>query len=270
MKISKKLFLFALISVLIVLVLLSGCAEYQVSNEGATDNISLNAPSKIISDNIVSYCAKEKSEENRIYFNYPQFKETVNNADKLNELIVVLVKTAIQVSDGVFKGTLKDSPEIWEWNEDEYTHLAMNISYKITRSDSDYFSVTFEGEYNHKFAAHPIHYFRSIIIDLKKCEVVSLSDLYVINMEFIKIYLENLKKAVNQGRFTAMEEEWMRVTEIIENSDFLVMNFEKADAGGVSSYLTEEGLGISYSVGRAFADHLETIIKYEEIERFKL
>ena len=93
-----------------------------------------------------------------------------------------------------FKGNLVDYPERWEWNNDEYMFQAMDINYQVVKNDSRYFSVIFEGLYNHKNAAHPINYFNSLTIDLNEKKVVTLYDLYNIDMEFVKV----VKKAVEE------------------------------------------------------------------------
>ena len=69
MKIYKKYSHAFLSSVLLLIILFSSCVEHQDQTSNPNANITDN------SLNIISYCAKEKTKENRILFNYPQFKE---------------------------------------------------------------------------------------------------------------------------------------------------------------------------------------------------
>ena len=175
MKIFKKPLFASTLSILLAFTLLSSCSERQAQTNDS-------AESTIANTDIVSYCAKEKSKENRIFFNYPQFKETAPNADKINQQILEFVENALPTSDDEgFKGNLKDSAENWEWNEDEYTFIATNISYNITRNDADYFSVTFEGMFNHKRLPHPSQKFYALTFDKSDGKMVFIDDLYCID-----------------------------------------------------------------------------------------
>jgi len=266
MKLKNQIkLLFTFLSILLLAFTpLSGCAGYQSKANDPNENI-------IDTDYIISYCAKEKSNENRIFFNYPQFNELVPNADKLNQLIENLVINALQRSEGEFKGNLKDSPEIWEWNEDEYIYIAMVIDYSITRDDSDYFSVTFEGEFNHKLAAHPLNYFNSLIIDVKKCEPVKLSDLYIIDIDFVKLvrkkYKEQIRPGLAKKTGSLLEDvsEW--VEESLSSDDTFLL--EALHQSSFHCFFTDTALGINIPLGRVMGDHFEIFIDYEELTNYK-
>jgi len=263
LKSSKKQLLFSILNILLVIALLSGCAEDQsktnYSNESTND--------------FVSFCAKEKSEENRIFFNYPQFKETVPNADILNQLIVEFVENALQRNDeAAFKGNLKDYPETWEWNENEYTLLAMDINYNITRNDSNYFSVTFEGDFHHKFAAHPLNYFDSLIVDVKKCKRITLSSIYHINASFVTLVRDTFKdqiRSVIAEKIEGLPEEipeWVEEHLDLHDDAFLL---EVLQQSKYRSFLTDKGLGISVPFGRAMGDHFEILISYDVLQQYE-
>ena len=191
---KKRLIFNSIIGIFLILTLLSGCIENKKikddSNTGMIDNRA----------NLISYCAKEKTQENRIYFNYPQFMETVTNANTLNELIEANVTDALYELCGEdFKGNFKDSPENLNWKNEDYIYHAIDIDYKIMRNDLDYFSVIFTGLCNYKTAAHPIHYFSSLSIDVNKCEIVTLSDLYVVDSDFTNTVIDIFKDQIKEG-----------------------------------------------------------------------
>ena len=105
--------------------------------------------------------------------------------------------------EGSFKGNLKDFPEELEWNNDDYALHAMNIDYKIMRNDTNYFSVTFEGLYNYRAVAHPIHCFYALTIEKINEELFSLTTYFALMMIlsdfskeiytswFVKVWQEN-------------------------------------------------------------------------------
>ena len=264
MKVFKKQLFVSILSALLVLTLFSGCAEYQGQTNDSTERTDDNI-------DIVSYCAKDKSEENRIFFNYPKFKETVPNAEILNQLIVEFVENALQISDGEFKGNLKDAVENWEWDENEYTLIAMDISYNITRNDLSYFSVTFEGEFNHKYAAHPMNYFDSLIIDVKKCEMITLSDLYSINAEFVALVRNTFKEQIGSviaEKIGGLPEE---LPEYVEEqlSSYDDTSLQEALYQSIfRSFLTDTDLGISVPFSHAMGDHFEILISYGELTEY--
>lgn len=269
MRISEKFFTCKCIaSFMLVLVLFAGCAEKQ--KDGSTE----------ITDNInyISYCAKEETLENRIYFNYPQLKETESNANRINELIIGFVESVLyEVCNGDFKGNLKDFSENWEWNNNDYTIQAMDIDYRVVRNDADYFSITFEGLYNYRTSAHPINFFRSLIIDVKKCELITLSDLYHINSDFVNLFQEKLKEQFQIGLAEKAgvlpEEVFSFVDEALLEFDdnFLLEGLHQADKNsdyGFHSFLTDGALGISVPLNHAIGDHFEIMINYEELKEY--
>jgi len=265
---KKQLFI-SILSIFFVLTLFSGCAEYH----GQT-----NDPAESISDNIgiVSYCAKETSEENHFIFNYPQFKATVPNAETINLLIVEFVEKALQVSDGEFKGNIKDSVESWEWDENEYTLAAMDISYNITRNDSDYFSVTFEGDFNNKKAAHPGQFFYALTIDKNDEKIIFVDDLYHIDDAFVKIFQR--KDKIREGlekKYQALPEDISDdfiedVMGYFTNTNEIKECFTKNNEYSYPFFLTDEAVGISISIPHVIGDHFEILISYEELQQFAI
>lgn len=254
--------------------LLSGCTEKPV------ENADKSIPEK---SDFVSYCAKEETEENRIFYKFPQFNKTIDRAEKFNEIIVMFVKTALQemcVGDIKvnFEANIEDSPENYKWDTSSYTIQAMHIDYRIERSDSDFFSVTFEGLYNNKAAAHPINYFNSLTIDLKKGEVVTLSELYRIDSDFVELIQEKFNEQIPAW---LVEEKGYLPNEISGLYEEIVSSYggtilleslQQTDKNSdciFHSYLSNTALGISVPLIYALGDHIEIMIAYEELEQFR-
>ena len=272
---KKSLFFSLLIYVLLLSMLLSGC----VDNES-----EINSPSEMPTDNaenFISYCAKEKSEENRIFFNYPQFEEMAINANELNEIIVGFIESALTgLCGGGFKGNLKDTPENWEWNNYEYTDWAMKIDYSIVRNDAEYFSVTFEGLANYRTAAHPINYFNSLTIDMKNGRAVALGDIYRIDDDFMKFFLEKVNEQAHEGVARRHQTSPENIPEEIVKqvlasfSDGVLNSYKErfidGNGDGRSFFLTDEAVGISIPTAFVMGDYFEIYIDLEEIEPYRL
>lgn len=250
-------------------VLLTGCvakdAQEYISQEPVDYNIGTTA-----------YCAKEKTEENRIYFNYPLLEDTVANADGINKLVLEFVETAVQtLCKGEFDGDFMVSPETWKWDDDAYTLQAMDIGYKIVRSDDEYFTVTFEGLYNFREAAHPIHYFDAITIDVKACKVVLLDNLFRIDSNFIELLRAKFKEQIRPGLAERAGTSVEDVSEYVEEcfpelSDEVMINalLERNPGSrfGFSAFMTDTAIGISVPLSFALGSHFEVMISYDELK----
>ena len=266
---SKPSILFIVLILVSTLLLMPSCDNIQIyNNTSGFDDC-----------NFVSYYAKEKTEENHIIFSYPQFMNTFTNAAEINELIMGFVKSALQkVCNGEFRGNLRDSSELPERNNYEYTILAMDINYTIKRNDADYFSVIFEGLYNNKTAAHPVNYFNSFTIDVRNSVFVTLSDLYDIDADFMDIVKNEFKEQIRTG---LAKKTGVSVDEIPESikefypllSDSeLLQATRQADINsdfGFHSFMTDTALGISFPLEHAMGDHYEILIAYDMLDRIE-
>ena len=247
-------------------------------NCGCTDIRNLIHDSREIketmADNavVITYCAKEKTKENRVYFNYPQFQETTNNTTKINELIVEFIESELmKICDRGFKGHLKGSPENWIWNEDDYTFQAIDIDYQVTRNDSYFFSVIFEGMSNQKMSAHPHHYFNSLIIDLKNKQTTTLKEIYCIDDTFVTIVRKAFKEQIRANLAEKYGTQPEDIPVDFENELDYVSNYniqqalksDGSDDYGYSCFLTEDAVGISMPVAYTKGDHWEIFIDHE-------
>ncbi|MCL2654629.1 MAG: hypothetical protein FWD65_02895 [Coriobacteriia bacterium] len=259
------------ITLALITLLLSGCA----GNQKQTSSLGRAVSGGF---DVVSYCAKEETAKNRIYFNYPQFQETTPDADKLNGLITGFVKNALQICNGGggFKGNLKDTSESWKWDEDGYSVLALDVDYKITRNDSDYLSVTFEGEFNHKRLPHPTNYFNALVIDIRKCELVSLLDLYNVDDDFLKMLRSEFSKQIirdpKYNEINANERKMLQGSFDDYTDDYLRKLLGPEDAYPKlyqRMFLTSDMVGVSMPLSHVVGDHFEVMISYDELSSFE-
>ena len=218
----------------------------------------------------ISYCAKENTEENQIYFLYPQLNTQADNSEKINEIIVRFVESELQeLLDGDFKGNLIDYPESLEWDYNNYTLWSINIDYNIKRNN-DCLSVVFEGMANFKTAAHPIHYFSSLNIDTNDGRLIFLSDVYILNEYFAAVVRKNF---IEQGldRFGS---EMISGVEELALSDNIILaeslyQADKPNGSGIYSFMTDTALGISIPLSFALGNHFEVMICYDDLKPFE-
>lgn len=239
----------------LVAALFCGCNK--ISNETSSSTSENN--------NTISYCAKEESAENRIYFHYPQLEETTENAEKVNVQITSFVQDEFQNwFDGSFSGEMKASPEEWVWDNDVYTDCAMKVEYTIVRNDADYFSVTFDGLYNHKRTPHPTNYFQALTIDKHTGEFISMSDLYTVNSDLVQLIQAKIPEQFAE-KYGETSEEITQAAEYVQNA----LNEDDMRDDEYPIFMTGKELGISISLIYALGDHFEVMIPYEELEAFK-
>ena len=148
----------------------------------------------------------------------------------------------------------------------------MDISYSITRNDFDCFSVTFEGDFNHKNAAHPSHLFYSLTIDKINERMIFIDDLYRIDDDFIKIFQskDNIREGLAK-RFQTLPEDISDdfvedVMKYFSDTNEIKKYFTQNDGYSYPFFLTDEAVGVSISIPHAMGDHFEILICYDELE----
>ena len=263
-----------MMSIFLMITVSFGCADNMIIREDDSDKSVIN-----INENVLSFCAKEETKENRIYFKYPQLQEFTENNEEINALIVGFVESTLQNwLDGDFKGDLKGTYDRLDWNTDNYMFNAIDIDYKIMRNDSDYFSIIFEGLCNSKFAAHPTHCFIPITIDKTSKKLITINDLYHINDDFINIFRKEVNKQIREGlaiRLQILPEDIPDDTIecILESFNDVELyaikeNFIQNSGHDYKFFLTNETLGISISIPFVMGDHFEININYDELQQF--
>ena len=187
MKISKITSILVIAS-LLIFTLLTGCTTKKDDKSSA---------SEVSKASIITNWAVENTDENKIYFSYPRFEGDTEHSVKMNEQILEFVKSTLQHSRfRDFNGSFNNLTKGVEQENDHYTDLSADIEYEVLRNDSEYFSVKFEGLCIYKGAAYPTNYFTSLIIDVENYELVALSDLYNINIDFMEFIKKKFKEQI--------------------------------------------------------------------------
>jgi hypothetical protein len=149
----------------------------------------------------------------------------------------------------------------------DYSDLDLTMDYSISFHNQFVISIVFKGDGYVKTATHPNDWFLTLNIDLIDGKQFKLSDIYKTSDNFMKIYFDTAKKQVPE-RFAENNKDWFEVIEELKKNLEINTNenFKHADSfGGVQSYLTPIGLGLSMPVVFAIGDHFETEIPYSDI-----
>jgi hypothetical protein len=184
----------------------------------------------------------ENSNNNNISIKYPQLISDVKDFSKTNQLINDTIKDYLKYEYG-----------------DNYTDLMLDVDYQTTLSNSSLISIVFEGLGNVSTAAHPNNIFFSLNINLKDSMRLRLQDIYAVDNEFTNTVMTNL----SQQTSTEISD---YVTKNSKNGlAALLINADSSESN-IYSYLTDNQLGISFSVPHAAGDHVEALINYEDIK----
>lgn len=219
----------------------------------------------------ISYCAVEKNDDYQLYFNFPQFDEDSVNAEKNNKIISGFISNDLNryIRDN-FKGEIKDHAVTWEWDNDKYDVMAMEINYTVTRNTPQSFCIKFEGLINFKGAAHPIHYINALTIDAEKSEIIYLSDLYKIEDDLLDL----IRNEYNEQFYNKMNHELKEC--FPESKEKITENLEEVKKSGKSNeliykyYLTDKEFVFIVPTIYAVGSYFETVIDYDKISSWEL
>ncbi len=214
----------------------------------------------------ISCCATEDNEDYQVYFNFPKFEEDAANAEKNNKIITDFISSDLnRYTEDNFNGNIKDHSIIWEWDDNAYNVMAMKIDYTVTRNTDQNFSVKFYGLINFKGAAHPIHYINALTIDTKKSEIISLSDLYKIDEDFLDL----IRNEYNNQFYDKMQK---KAKEFFpQSAEKIMKDLEEAKKAGKSNdliykyYLTDKEFVFIVPTIYAAGSYFETVIDFGKI-----
>jgi len=183
-----------------------------------------------------------------IEISYPQITGLVDldKQDKINEMIK---------SDAMYY--VEDYDNVAE-------ESSLEIDYNILWKGPKLLSMQFWGYSYIKGAAYPVDNFYTTNIDIENGEKIKLSDVVLINKDFIKKFDESkyVTPILSEDENTASI-----IKELVGDYD-LEEYFNNADSFNeynTFSYFTEDSIGISVSVPHVAGDHAEFEIKYKDI-----
>lgn len=173
--------------------------------------------------------------------------------EALKQLVIDYVDTYLDESfDSVFSLTLGNMDLTAEPADRLYY---LDLSCRITYEHDDFVSIVFEGLYNMKTAAHPIHLLFSLNINRYTNERVMLKDIWPLDDVFYDTY-----RPLAQAALTAKFGKDISIDDLLKKDSLLNgLQTEKE----YCVYYTQSGMVISVPVIHALGDHFETEIPYQ-------
>lgn len=203
----------------------------------------------------------ENSEQNAICFAYPKLQYSESNA--ANDAILDFAQEKIAEICLLTDYDLRETSEKPSNVSANYQNTYLQIDYRITYCTEDTISVVFEGLYNYKKAAHPMHLLFTLNIIPQSGDRLAFADRYIIDDALYDTFAARAEKSIMENADETWLDGWGKfAAEICDKTAFLK---------GVGSehnfhvFYTTEGIGISYPVPYSMGDHLEVIIPYSEL-----
>ncbi|BCN29186.1 polysaccharide deacetylase family protein [Anaeromicropila herbilytica] len=220
-----------------------------------TQQMSRYNPASIVKKDVSSEEAYKISnvvyKNNNIRINYPKITGLKNskNQSAINNIIK---KYALSYH------TNKDSK------------MSLEVKYKITLSTKSLLSIQYSGEENYPGAAYPTNVFYTTNIDMKNAKAIKLSDMVLINKNFVKA----LKKGIYVTYSTSDKKLQTQMAEYLNNLDDkeLIDSIKQSDNMDKNKntyqtycYLTKDAIVISLYVPHVMGDHAEYKVMYKSL-----
>lgn len=192
---------------------------------------------------------------------YPQFPSP--EYDAVNALIEDYLREQVQricrdASDPGTASFVTPSDIVWE----DLPQYYLDLDYRLTLCTEDTVSVVFEGLYNFKTAAHPLHEFLSLNVDPQTGKEIALSDRFAVDDALYETFAAYAEADLTQ-KLDGWPENWKSFSEAICSKE----RFLNGVAQGNEFYVffTEEGVGVSYPIFHVMGDHMEIVLPYAEL-----
>lgn len=172
--------------------------------------------------------------------------------DAINEIIESDLYNVIDGSDGI--RMLAENPD----------DVTIDADYDYTYSMEPILSIKYTGTYSVENAAYPVNFYHTITINLDEAEILTLSDLFVIDQAFVNAF--KMGTYAPYGSDVELEAAGENVQDLVSElytDEELIALFSDTD---VDFYMTDTGIILSVVVPHNWGDHLEMAVNYENIE----
>lgn len=184
-----------------------------------------------------------------------------SEVDAANDTIRACLQEKVGAICGVSGCALEETSTPPEPIDNEESPISLSLEYRITYQREDLLSIVFEGLYNDRTAAHPIHLFFALNIEPQSGETVAFSDRYAIDDVLYDTFVAYAERDITENAGGTWPEGWGTFSDTICDKDSFLNGMRTSL--GFSVFFTEEGVGISYPVPYALGDHMEVIIPYD-------
>lgn len=249
---KKYLYLFLLC--IIFMLISSSC------NNITNINITSNEKSHTTPNNDNSIYLIENTTQNLISISIP-----LNN--KFNEETIDFIKTFIE--NKIFTSFNKKFDLVLSKDDildkkQEYSDYYIEIDSEISFISNELVSIVFNGLFNKKSAAHPIHCFFSLNFNPVNYKIISFSDNYIINKDLYSAFSKIAEKDLLNRCNGKWPDEWKSFSEEFCSEEYFLKSMQNED---FDYFYTSKGIGISYPVTFSLGNHIEVIIPQSNLEK---
>lgn len=185
------------------------------------------------------------------------------SADAANDAIRAWLKEMVTAICGTLDCALEETSEPLRPIDNEESSISLFLEYRITCQREDLLSIVFEGLYNDRTAAHPMHLFFTLNIEPQSGETITFSDRYAIDDALYETFAACAERDITENAGGTWPEGWGTFSDTICDKDSFLNGMRTSL--DFSVFFTEEGVGISYPVPYALGDHMEVILPYDAL-----
>ena len=254
----KKLF-----SILLVIFLLSGCADSVVPDKPAdSDNSTTSETPTVSTDPTVSEKPAEYSyliqdtAENIISIKLPDGSE---HADLIENMMVSKIKDLSSETITVTRSQTDVADK-----QREYSGYSIDLDTRISFASEDLVSVVVEGSFNRKGAAYPNDWFFTLNFNPATKQPVKFEDGYVADKALYDAFSAQAKQTIAAENGGEWPESFGEFGEMVCDEESFLNGLKD---GSVYWYLTQNGMGFSCSVIHALGDHIEAEISLDAVTK---
>ena len=232
---TKKCFVCSLLA---FLALFASCNHHDVLNTSTTSLVTATEKT----DTTSTYRDFEAEREKSTFdIEYPQFSE-------YNEKINQIIKEAASP-------LLDDFPDAGKFNVD------CVVRYEVKLQSNKTISIAFIGTKYWRGAAHPIHVYHTINVDLQTSKKISLSDVIDLSKENVLVLLQCYKTdQIPDGLYTEVIDRYLKDKDGLQ----LIIDMDSEQlTNGAYSYFTEEHLVIRLPW---YDKHIEITVPWDKVQ----
>lgn len=240
----KKLF-----PILLVICLLSGCAESVVPDKPAASD----KPAVSEKHTDCSYLIQDTA-ENIISIKLPDGNE---HADLIENMMVAKIK---ELCGETFSLT-RSQTDVAD-KQREYSGYCIDLDARVSFASEDIVSIVVEGAFNKKETAYPSNWFFTLNFNPKTEQSVNFTDRYVVNKALYDAYAKMAKQTIIDRNGGKWPETLGNFGEDVCSEEPFLNGLKD---GIVYWYLTPNSMGFSCPVWHFLGDHLEAEIPLETV-----
>lgn len=186
-----------------------------------------------------------------------ELPDFIMEEEALKQLVFDYIDSQLADYAGDFELTLSNEDVTAKFGDYLYQ---LDLDCRTTYLCDEFASLVFEGLYNYKSAAHPVHELFALNINRLTNERVKLKDIWLVNDKFYEIYQPYAREKL--ASILADEYKDVPLEQFVTKESFLAgLETEKE----YCVYYTQSGMVVSCPTSHAIGHHLDVEVPYEKL-----